>query len=134
MQRENALTTTAGGALLVVPVLFIAVNVLEYEIGVTLPWNPFDAIYEGSDHTTLSYLFDVVIVFGPILGFLTLLASLTTVGVALDRNRFSITVNVRRGGWITLGLIGLSLLAMATLFTYVVIENLPCILRQQVQC
>ena len=63
-----------------------------------------------------------------------LLASLTTVSWHLDRNGFAFGVTVRRGGWLTLGLLGASFFAAAILVTYMVAENLPCILGQQVTC
>ena len=134
MVRQNSLATAVGSAFLVVPVLFIVANVLEYEIGVALPWNPFDAIYGGRDHTAWTYFLDALIVFGPVLGFATLLAPITRVMWHVDRGGVAVTVNVRRGGWVTLGLIDLSVTATAILGAYLVAENLPCILGQQVKC
>ena len=134
MARENALTTTLGSALLVVPLLFIAVNILEYELGLPVPWNPFEAIYEGRDHTTLTLFLDAMIVFGPMAGLAILLAPLTRINWSLSRNGFAFSVSVRRGGWVTLGMIAIAITAIAVLGTYLVAENLPCILGRELRC
>ena len=134
MARENALTTTLGSAFLAVPLLFIAVNVLKYELGVPLPWNPFDSIYEGIGHTPLTFFFDALIVFGPLAGLAFLVVPLTRIDWSLNRNEIAFSISVRRGGPVTLGIIAIAITAIAVLGAYVVAENLPCILGREMRC
>lgn len=134
MARENALTTTLGSAFLAVPLLFIAVNILEYELGVPVPWNPFESIYEGSDHTPLRFFFDALIVFGPLAGLAVLVVPLTRINWSLNRDGVAFSISVRRGGAVTLGMIAVGITAIAVLGTYVVAENLPCILGREIRC
>ena len=77
MARDNILATALGSALLAVPMLLIVVNVLEYEIGIAVPWNPFDLIYESGHNTPLTFSFDGLIVLGPVVGLAALFAPLT---------------------------------------------------------
>ena len=45
--KRFSLSVVIGVALLPVPVLFVAANVLEYELGIPIGWNPFRAIFSS---------------------------------------------------------------------------------------
>lgn len=134
MAQEKAVTTTIGSAFLAVPLVFIAANILEYELGVPVPWNPFDAIYEGRHHTPLTFFFDALIVLGPVAGLVVLVAPLTHINWSLNSNGFAFSISVRRGGAVTFGVIAIAITAIAVLSTYLVAENLPCILGREIRC
>ena len=132
--RENALAKAIGFALLLVPVLFVTLKVLQYGIGVAIPWNPFDAIYDTPDHTALTYSFDALILFGPLLALAMLVPPLVKIAWGGNNGAFAITLTLFPGSRATIGLIAVSVATIAILGAYLLIENLPCILGQQTQC
>ena len=133
VERKSIIAISVGTTFLAVPSLFVAVNILQYVVGINLPWNPFDAIYEGTGHTPLSYFFDGVIVFGPVAALAAYLLSLTNITLSWREDRL-LTVVVHKGSGLALVLIGVCLLVLGIMAAYLVAENLPCILGQQTAC
>ena len=134
MANRIPLSSVIGFLLLLVPAIFIAVNVLEYELGIPIAWNPFDAIFNGREPSLLTHTVNTFIILGPVLGIAALVIPLTRVRLNSDRRGFAVTVAVQRTTWAHIGLIVLSLLTIAVMGTYLVAENLPCILGQQTTC
>ena len=134
MENRIPLSSVVGFLLLLVPALFIAVNVLEYELGIPIAWNPFDAVYDGRESSLLTYVVDAFIVLGPVLGVAALVIPLTRVKINSDGHGFALTVAVQKTSWAHIGLIVLSVLTIAIMGMYLVAENLPCILGQQTTC
>ena len=128
------LSSVISFLLLLVPALFISVNVLEYELGIPIAWNPFEAIYDGGESSLLTYTVDASIVLGPVLAVAVLVIPLTRVRLDSDRHGFALTITVHKSTWAHIGLIVLSVLTIAVMGTYLVAENLPCILGQQTTC
>ena len=134
MPHRFSSSAVAASGLLAVPVLFIAINVLEYELGIPILWNPSDAIYGSGEPSLSTYFFDGLIVVGPVLGFAALLAPLTRVRWTSDSNGFGLTVTIRKSSFLRLGLIALCVMTAAVLAAYLIAENLPCLLGQQTSC
>ena len=134
MPHRFSLSAVAGFVLLLVPALFIAANVLEYELGIPISWSPFHAIYGSTKSSPLTYFVDSLIIFGPVLGFSALFVPLTRVRWNSDGHGLALTVAVQKPGWTRAGLIFFSMLTTAILGIYLVSENLPCILGHQIIC
>ena len=134
MENRIPLSSVAGFLLLLLPALFIALNVLEYELGIPIAWNPFDAIYDGRESSLLTYIVDALIVLGPVLGVAALVIPLTRVRLNSDGHGFALTVAVQKTGRGYIGLIVLSVSTIVVMGMYLVAENLPCILGQQTTC
>ena len=134
MENRIPLSSVAGFLLLLLPALFIALNVLEYELGIPIAWNPFDAIYDGRESSLLTYIVDALIVLGPVLGVAALVIPLTRVRLNSDGHGFALTVAVQKTSWGHIGLIVLSVSTIVVMGMYLVAENLPCILGQQTTC
>lgn len=134
IRRRWPLTVVVALVFLTLPVLFIAVNVLEYELGIPIKWNPFDAIYGGDGSSMLTNLMDGLIVSGPILGLAALFAPLARARWNSDSDGFAFTVTIHKTTGVHLAFIVLCVLTIAVLGTYVIAENLPCLLSQQTIC
>ncbi len=132
MDKKEARYILPGLFLLIVPVSFIVINVLQYEMGVPIPWNPFDRIYEPGGPPLLRLAADAVIVLGPVaaVGILTL----QFLGVEWGGEDRILAIVIRRGSRLAIVLTGVGLLALLILGLYLLGENLPCLLGQQLTC
>ena len=63
MQPKTMITLLVGSIFLGVSGLFVAVNLIQYQIGIDLPWNPFDKILDSTQGTPLRFVFDSVIIY-----------------------------------------------------------------------
>jgi len=129
-----SLSVVIGVALLLVPVLFVAANVLEYELGIPIGWNPFRAIFSSDGSSSLAFLVNSLIVLGPIIGIVALAAPLIRVRWKTEDWEMAMTVTVQRSGLVRLWIIVFGMITIATLVTYLVAENLPCLLGRQTTC
>lgn len=132
MQENSSTRTWVGIALLVTPVLFVLVNVMQYELGIGLPFNPFDALYGQSK--ALDTLLDALIILGPpaVIG-LNALPILRGVRLRVEAETMSIVVprKVSRGA---IALLAVSVLFAAMLFGYALVENWRCLVGIQMAC
>ena len=115
------------------PALFIAVNVLEYELGIPIAWSPFHAVFDGND-SIVTYVVNSLIVYGPVLGMASLLVPLFRVRWKTDEQGLALTVSIRKTTWIHLGMTIVTMMTIAILGAYLLAENLLCLLGQQIAC
>ena len=134
MPKHFSLRVVIGVALFPVPVLFIAANVLEYELGIPIGWSPFRAIFSSDGSSSLAFLVNSLIVLGPIIGIVALAAPLIRVRWKTEDREMAMTGTVQRSGLIRLWIIAFCMITIATLGPYLVAENLPCLLGQQTTC
>ena len=136
MQRQNSAALITGSAFLVIPGLFIILNVLQYNLGVNLPWDPFDALYASARTPLARYALDAVIVLSPAVALFALF--LPNVRITLGSSEANpdqmASLAIRKGSRATLILIGLCMLVAVIFTVYFIGENLPCLLGQQPTC
>ena len=132
--HRSSLSVVIGFVLLLVTALFIAANVLEYELGIPITWSPFHAIYDSNESSLLTYFVDGLIVFGPLFGFAALVVPLIRVRWFADEQMFALTTSIQKTSWIHLWMIAIYMITFAVLGTYLMAENLPCVLGQRTIC
>lgn len=119
--------------ILVLPFGFVLVNVLQYEIGIPLPWNPYDSVYAQVRGTSWRFLFDAVILFSPVAALLMVLFTQVRFSGGQDKAVFA-RVEILRASTLAYLVVGTSLALLSAMGLYLVFENLPCLLGQQVLC
>lgn len=126
-------TTLIGAAVFAIPAGFVLANVLQYVVGLPLPWNPYAALSDAVQGTPLRYVYDLVIVGSPVAAFgLLLLPNLHVSRSQLEGELANIVI--RRGTAPVMLLMLGCVLVLAIMGVYFFSENLPCILGQQLSC
>ncbi len=133
MRRVETLTSFIGYAGLAITGSFVAVNLLQYEVGVDLPWNPWDTLLDATENTPGRIPVDLLILFGPVIAIAAFLLPMLKISFGGDDQQI-VTVFVRRTSLTRIVVIAASVGVMAILGTYLFFENLPCILGEQVTC
>jgi hypothetical protein len=133
MRNGSRLLLAAAAAILVVPVTFVVLNLLQYGLHLSIPWNPHDLLWPQVRFTVWRYLYDAVIVLSAPLALGLLMARLLQMRWRPQVDALAWVV-IRKGDRIGLGLMALCLLLMATMGLYFIGENLPCILGQRLAC
>lgn len=126
-------TALIAAAVLALPLLFILLNLLQYGAGIPLLWNPFDSLQTLIYPTPWRYVYDAAIVLSPMLalGLLFLPQLRITRGTAGTELA---TIVIRKLSRPAVVLTILSLLVIGILGMYLISENLPCLLGQQISC
>jgi hypothetical protein len=126
-------TALIAAAILALPVLFVVFNLLEYGAGIALPWNPFDSLSSAIYRTPWRYVYDGAIVFSPLVALaLVFLPQLRITRGSAETELATIVIRKLSRPAVVLTI--LSLLVIGILGTYLISENLPCLLGQQISC
>ena len=123
LQNKSNQALIAAG-LLVVPLGFVLVNVLQYELGIPVPWNPYDSVYTQISGTSWAYLFDAVILFSPIIAFLIVLLSQTRISGGEGKAALA-RIEIRSASKLAYAVVGISVALLGAMGLYLVVENLP---------
>lgn len=133
MQPKTKVAIVVGSIFLGISALFVGLNLIQYGIGIDLPWNPFDKILDSTQGTPLRIVFDAVIVFGPAVAvalfFLPYLEFRWKPG---EGEVAAIVIHKLEG--LSIVLIGICVLVFGIMGLYLIGENLPCLIGQQVSC
>ena len=97
-------------------------------------WSPFHAIFSNDGSSPIAFLVNSLIVLGPIFGIASLAAPLVRLKWKTDDQGVALTVTIQRFGLVRLAIMAFTITTIATLGTYLVAENLPCLLGQQTAC
>ena len=131
-EHMSKITLIAAG-ILVLPFGFVLVNVLQYEIGIPVPWNPYDSVYDQVGGTGWNFLFDALILFSPVAALLMVFLSQVRFSRGQDKPVIA-RVEIQRASTLAYIVVGTSLALLGVMGLYLVFENLPCLLGQQVVC
>ena len=115
------------------PFGFVMVNVLQYELGIPIPWNPYDSVYDQISGTNWTHLFDAMILFSPMAAVTLVVMSQIRISGGDDKAVLS-RVEIRKVSRLAYVVVGTSVALLGVMGLYVVFENLPCLLGQQVIC
>ena len=122
-----------AAGILVLPFGFVLVNVLQYELGIPVPWNPYDSVYDQINGTSWTHLFDAVILLSPIMAMLLVGASQVRISGG-EGEAVLARVEILKASKLAYVVVGFSVALLGVLGLYLVFENLPCLLGQQVVC
>jgi hypothetical protein len=133
MKPKQTIPTLLGLALLAYSGFFVIFNVLKYNLGLPLPFDPFSGL-SGSTNPTLWHIaLNALVLFGPIVALALFLLPSVTLRVDLKSDQL-LTVSLLKSGRLTLILIAACLGLLAVFFLYLLGENLPCLIGQQLIC
>ncbi len=131
-EQMSKIALLAAG-ILVLPLGFVIVNVLQYELGIPVPWNPYDSVYDQITGTSWTHLFDAVMLFSPIAA--VALVVMTQIRISGgDGEAVLSRIEIRKASRLAYVVVGTSVALLGVMGLYVVFENLPCLLGQQVIC
>ena len=122
-----------AAALLVVPFGFVLLNLLQYQLGIPVPWNPFNNVYDQISGTSWRYLFDAVMVFSPVAALMLVFFSQVRISVGQDEAVLA-RVEIQMASRLAYIVVGSSLAVLGVMGLYLAAENLPCLLGQQITC
>lgn len=133
MQARQRIATLIGLVFLIYSGSFAALNVLKYNLGVQLPFDPFAGLTDSASPTLWIIAWNGLIILGPVLAFaLFLLPSLKMKFDFAGDER--ITVSFRKGSRLGLILMGASLLLFGLFCLYFIGENFACLTGEQLSC
>jgi hypothetical protein len=84
MRRKQFITTILGSILLIYSGLFAAINILQYNLGFSTIWNPYQAVVDSARSTLANEFLSGLIIVGPALALLLYLLPL--IRVTFDRH------------------------------------------------
>ena len=122
-----------AAGLLALPIGFVLVNVLQYELGIPVPWNPYAGVYDQISGTSWTHLFDAVILLSPIMALLIMILSQVRISWG-DGNAVLARVEIRSASRLAYAVVGISVALLGVMGLYLMFENFPCLLGQQVTC
>jgi hypothetical protein len=122
-----------AAGILVLPLGFVLINVLQYELGIPIPRNPYDSVYDQISGTSWTHLFDAVILLSPIAAVTLVVMSQIRISGGDDKAMIS-RIEIRKVSRLAYIVVGTSAALLGVMGLYVVFENLPCLLGQQVIC
>jgi hypothetical protein len=112
-----------AGALLVFPALyFVLAAVLNYEMGISVLWQPIDPIFENPANKHMGWNINLLILFGPMLAFLLNFFSVVKTRWYNETERMHLSFSIRKH-WINILIAIVSALVLASLFAYLIAEN-----------
>ena len=133
MQPKTKMAILIGTIFLGISAPFVGLNLIQYQIGIDLPWNPFDKLLASTQGTPLRIVFDAVILLGPAVAVaLFLLPYIEFRWKPGEGEVAAIVIHKVEG--LSIFLIGLCVLVLGILGLYLIGENLPCLIGQQVSC
>ena len=133
MRQKQSLFQVIGIILLAYTGLFILLNILIYEFGLPISWNPYAALYGRASTPIQSSLFDMSILFSPIIALGLFFLPLIHLTINPGNNQL-LTMSISKLDRASLILLGFCVLALAVLGIYLMGENLPCFIGQQLSC
>ena len=123
----------SAAALLVVPFGFVLLNVLQYQLGIPVPWNPFNSVYDQVSGTSWRYLLDGVLLFSPVAALMLVFFSQVRISAGQDQAVLA-RIEIQKASRLACLVVGGSLAVLGVMGLYLAAENLPCLLGQQVSC
>lgn len=123
----------AASVLLVVPaILFVAANVLRYNLGVIGPYTALEPVLSPGGGA-MDWVLGVVVILGPMTAFALAIAPMIRFRIERRGEDLVASVTVR---WrpALFGVALVSALVLGVLGSYLLAENLPCILGLQASC
>ncbi len=112
-----------AGALLVFPALyFVLAAVLNYQMGISVLWQPIDPIFANPDNKHMGWNINLLILFGPVLAFLLNFFSVVKIRWYNETERMHLGFSIRKH-WINILIAVVSALVLASLFAYLIAEN-----------
>ncbi len=129
--RSNLALMAAG--LLILPLGFVLVNVLQYELGIPVPWNPYNSVYDQITGTSWTRLFDAVILLSPVIALLLVVLSQVRISGG-EGEAVLARFEILKASRLAYVVVGISVALLGVMGLYLVFENLPCLLGQQVIC
>ena len=131
-EQMSKIALLAAG-ILVLPFGFVMINVLQYELGIPIPWNPYNNVYDQISGTSWTILFDAVILLSPMVAFA--LVVMSQVGISSEGDKAMLSrIEIRKASRLAYVVVGTSVALLGAMGLYLVFENLPCLLGQQVSC
>ena len=131
-EQVSKIALIAAG-ILVLPLGFVMINVLQYELGIPVPWNPYDSVYDQISGTSWTRLFDAVMLLSPMAAVTLVVMSQIRISGGDDKAMIS-RIEIRKVSRLAYVVVGTSVALLGVMGLYVVFENLPCLLGQQVIC
>ncbi len=130
--RDNKYTLIAT-ALLLPAVLFELIGISKF----TLPGNPvyeWFAVTIGNPQTNpIARALEIVVVFGPVLALLLTLVPTVHIKLRTEQASLISTITIKGNLW-NIAVIAMSLIVLAILGTYVIVENWQCIIGLRTSC
>lgn len=133
MRQKQSLFQIIGIILLVYTGLFIVLNVLIYEVGLPISWNPYAALHGRASTPFQSTLFDMSILFSPIIALVLFFIPSINIAFNPGNNQLA-TMSISKLNRGSMILLSFCILALAILGIYFMVENLPCLIGQQLSC
>jgi hypothetical protein len=132
-RKQMSKMALIAAGILVLPLGFVLINVLQYELGIPIPWNLYDSVYDQISGTSWTHLFDAVILLSPIAAVTLVVMSQIRISGGDDKAMIS-RIEIRKVSRLAYIVVGTSAALLGVMGLYVVFENLPCLLGQQVIC
>ncbi len=104
-----------------------------YELGIPIPWNPYNSVYDQISGTNWTRLFDAVILFSPIVALSIVVLSQVRISGGEGRTVLA-RIEIRSASRLAYAVVGISVGLLGVMGLYLIFENLPCLLGQQVIC
>ncbi len=133
MRLRQVIPNLLGAALLLFSGSFVVFNVLKYNMGLGIPFDPFAPLMERAGAPVWSAFWNGLIIGGPLAAFLLFLASALEFDLNFKKVRLA-DVLEHRHGRLALILMAACAALFAVYCLYFVGENLPCLLGRQLAC
>lgn len=133
MKSKQTIPTILGLVLLAYSGFFVIYNVLKYNLGLPLPFDPFSGLNASAGASLWPLFWNALIVFGPIAALALFLLPSVRLRIDLKGDQL-LTVSIIKSGRRTLILSAACIGLLAVFFLYLVGENLACLIGQQVIC
>ena len=133
MSRKQAVPYFLGVLLLIYSFSFAGFNILKYNLGVKIAWEPFAFITDNAQPTLFHVILNLLIVLGPVLAIALFALPMVSLRFDWQSDQFA-TIVISKGNRLTYVLIALCLLVGGIFVLYVIGENLPCLIGSQLRC
>ena len=122
-RQQMSKVSLIAATILVLPLGFVLINVLQYELGIPIPWNPYEGVYDQISGTNWTYLFDAVILFSPIVAFLIVVLSRIKISGGEGKAVLA-RIEIRNASKLAYAVVGISVALLGVMGPYLVVENL----------
>lgn len=135
---QNRLPAIIGGLLLLPPALFALLNILEYQLGVPVSWQPFAWLTADMANSVTDDVLDIAFVSLPLVALVVL--ALPMLHITLSRAEegsgawLTGHLTIQRTNRLSLALIGACLLVGFIFVAYFIGENWACLVGRAVAC
>lgn len=131
--RLMRLSVPLGIALVAPGLLFVTASVLKFELGVRFLYDVTFRPVFGLHSTPLELLVNAILVFGPVVALGIMAAASMRVGLKQDGDAFQGTIAIRMTK-MQIVVATFTVLVLASLAGYLVLENLACWVGETVRC